>query len=132
MKVLDPGHEYLLDSIDGSCPQRIVFVKREGPGYPGNTGSHPGTTTQEVLRALIKRSEYVNRQLPCPETELATSLMKTALYLLESRAARRHGRVLNTSLEQIVTGAGKCQACGHIGCSGGCHARKTIVAEEVS
>ncbi len=44
MKIVDLGHEYTLDSLDGECENRVIFVKREGDGYPGNTGCHPGTT----------------------------------------------------------------------------------------
>lgn len=120
MKVLDPGHEYTLDSLDGDLAQRLIFVKREGTLYPGNVGSHPGTTSQEVIRALIDRAKYVNNQMPCPESTLVTSLLTAALYLLESRAARRHDRFLSSELDDIVTGVGKCVQCNHVGCDGSC------------
>ncbi len=117
MRVVDPGHEYILDSLDGDLPQRLVFVKREGRKYPGNVGHHPGTTMQEVLRALIERATYVNGQIECPETTLAISALQTALYLFESRAARRHGRSLEgVTLQDVFDGQGKCSACGHVGC----------------
>lgn len=119
MKVLDPGHRYALDSLDGEFPQTLTFVKREGAKYPGNVGSHPGTTMQEVLRALIERAEYVNQQIPCAETTLAIGLMQSALYLFESRAARCHGRILDASVADLVDGVGKCKRCGHVGCVGG-------------
>lgn len=122
MKVIDPGHDYVLQSLDGEAPQRLTFVKREGPGFPGNVGSHPGTTMQEVLRALIDRSYYVNSQTPCAETEAAGELMKSALLILESRAARRHNRIAPdfTTLDEAVTAPG-CPKCGHVGCMGYCH-----------
>ncbi len=116
MKVIDPGHEYTLDSLDGDFPQVLTFVKREGPHYPGNVGHHPGTTMQEVLRALIERAEYVNGQIPCPETTLVLGLLESALYLLESRAARVHDRILDTTIEALVSGGSKCAKCGHVGC----------------
>ncbi len=118
MNVIDPGHEYALDSLDGDFPQMLTFVKREGEKYPGNVGSHPGTTTQEVLRALIDRGRYVNQQIPCDETTEAIELMVAALVLLEQRAARMHGRVLVASTLDLVLGAGKCARCGHVGCKG--------------
>lgn len=118
MTVVDPGHEYLLDALDGDAVQRLVFVKREGAKYPGNVGSHSGTTLQEVLRALIERCRYVNNQTPCPETEAVTNLLASALFLLEVRAARCHGRHLDASLESVVSGEGKCPKCGHVGCDG--------------
>lgn len=120
MKVLDPGHAYSLDSLDGDFEQVLQFVKREGPKYPGNVGHYPGTTMQEVLRALIERATYVNNQIPCPETTLAVGLMQSALFLFESRAARRHGRVFEASIEDLVSGQNKCPLCGHVGCKQAC------------
>ncbi len=122
MRVIDPGHEHVLDSLDGDLPQTLTFVKREGPMYPGNVGHHPGTTTQEVLRACVERLRYVNRQIPCPETETAMALLMAAIHLLEARAALRHGRPA-PSLFDAVDGRTKCSACGHVGCPG-CQRKK--------
>lgn len=63
MTVVDEGHEYLLDVIDGGPMQRVVFVKREGPGYPLNVGHHGGTQSQEAFRILINRAQYVDSQI---------------------------------------------------------------------
>jgi hypothetical protein len=120
MKVIDPGHEYELDSLDGDLPQKLVFVKREGAGYPGNVGAHPGTNLQEVLRALIERCHYLDNQIPCPETTLVLGLLQSALYLLEARAARRHGRILDAPLGELENPRSKCSQCGHVGCAGTC------------
>lgn len=123
MRVLDPGHDYVLQSLDGDAPQRLTFVKRIGPRFPGNKGeAHAGTTMQEVLRALIDRAEYVNGQTPCAETESARALMMSALLVLETRAARRHDRVFAdfTTLDEAVSAPG-CSKCGHVGCMGYCH-----------
>jgi hypothetical protein len=126
VKVIDPGHEYLLDALDGEQANRLVFVKREGPKYPGNVGSHPGTTTQEVLRALIERTHYVNGQAYAEETERVEMLLRECVVLLEKRAARLHGRQLVASLDAVVWGVGKCRHCGHVGCNGGCHNQKGV------
>ncbi len=123
MRVVDPGHEYELDSLDGDQRNRLVFVKREGPGYPGNVGHHPGTIMQEVLRALIDRARYVNGQIADRRTEEAIDAMSHALWLFEARAAERHGRSAPT-VEDAVSGRGKCQKCGHVGCGGGCRGGK--------
>ncbi len=122
MKVIDPGHEYSLDSLDGEQENRLVFVKREGAKYPGNVGSHPGTTTQEVLRALIERAHYVNSQSLCAETERVIELLTDAILWLELRAARLHDRRMTSSIEDIISGADKCLTCGHVGCPGSCRA----------
>lgn len=125
MKVLDPGHEYLLRVLD--CPETdkerlpLVFVKREGPGYPGNEGHHSGTTTQEVLRALIDRNKYVDNQIPDLHTQRAINFMRRALLELEFRAAERHGRKNTFASPYEIEEAPVCEKCGHIGCLGGCH-----------
>jgi len=123
MKVLDPGHSYGLRVLDWPYvdqePQSILmFVKREGSKYPGNTRAHSGTTSQEVLRALIDRAKYVNKQTPCPETEAAIGLLNTALLLFEMRAARCHGRHLEAVTVGDVVHGVCCPKCGHVGCGG--------------
>jgi hypothetical protein len=119
MKVIDPGHEYLLDSYDGSQENRLVFMKREGDGYPFNVGHHAGTNCQEVIRALIDRIKYLDKQIPCQENQGAITHLRCALFCFEYRAAKRHGRVLDLpsetyqpDMEEIPT----CPTCGHIEC----------------
>lgn len=124
MRIIDSGHLYELRNLDdpvGESFQTLKFVKREGDGYPGNHGHYAGTTSQEVLRALIQRGEYVNGQIPCAETEAATDLMKAALVLLELRAARRHGRVVDASTVDRFVYAATCEKCNHVGCQSDCH-----------
>lgn len=122
MQVKDTGHAYLLNTLDGAPAQMEVlrFVKREGPGYPGNVGSYPGTTSQEVLRALIQRARYVNNQEYHVANTIAIANMRTIVWLYEMRAANRHGRPIDFDLEDAEYGP-LCGKCGHIGCSGECH-----------
>jgi hypothetical protein len=121
MKVIDPGHYYELNVLDGDLPlpAYLRFVKREGPGYPGNKGQYPGTTCQEVLRACVDRLEYVNKQQPSHYTQEARSLIKDAIYNLEMRAAERHGRPYPGWDE--ATHGKCCPKCNHVGCEGRCH-----------
>lgn len=122
MKVVDPGHTYELVTLDGSASYEaryLQFVKREGHGYPGNVGRHPGTTTQEVLRALIERTEYVDGQIHDDANDQLLSCLREAIWHLEERAARRHGRpfpFLQTDIEKMPT----CEKCNHVGCVGEC------------
>ncbi len=65
MKVIEPGHIYELDVLDGAGPSLLVFVNRE------RGTEHPGTQTQEVLRAqidvldvLIDRTNHCDGCLP--------------------------------------------------------------------
>lgn len=116
MQVVDPGHQYKLATIDGDLDVILTFVKREGPGFPGNVGHHPGTTVQEVLRALIDRCGYLYNQIPSAETESAEDLLKTVLMLFEIRAARRHERKFDhPSLNSILKSI-PCPECLHVGC----------------
>lgn len=124
MEVLDPGHEFALRRLDEWLPETyttLTFVKREGPGYPGNVGSHGGTTTQEVLRALIKRAQYVDMQIPDPNNALVISHLRESIWLLEERAARRHGRAWGLQELAGIEDLPTCEKCNHIGCEGQCH-----------
>jgi len=95
MKVVDPGHTYIMRDIDGTGIQYIQFVKREGDNYPGNTGSRPGILCQEALRVLINRCEYLNNQIPCAETEAIIANLRAAFLAFEVRAARVRGEVID-------------------------------------
>ena len=118
MKIIEAGHSYLVDSLDGGNQQPLVFVKREGDNFPFNHGTHPGTNVQEVLRVLIDRTRYLLSQKPCAETECALHNLESALLHYEVRAARRHGRQLDLySVQQLMCGT-TCKICGHIGCEG--------------
>jgi hypothetical protein len=115
MKVVDPGHSYLLDSYDGGDPQALRFMKRIGENYPHNVAPpYPGTNCQEVLRALIDRVEYLDWQIPHPQNEVILGGLRDALTAFEVRAAERHGRelILVTTIEHEPS----CPACGHINC----------------
>ena len=118
MQVIDTGHKYLLTSFDGGNPIPLTFVKRDFPStkYPGNVGHYPGTQMQEVLRALVERGVYLFRQFPCPETEALVSLMRTGIWLLETRTRRVRGQAgLSVSVLGIES-APTCEDCGHIEC----------------
>jgi hypothetical protein len=115
MKIFDAVHTYALDGYDGAARQLLIFMKREGPGYPFNVGSYGGTNCQEVMRALIDRILYLDRQVACAENQIALAGIRSALYAFEIRAARRHGRELQSTVPNIET-AETCGTCGHIDC----------------
>jgi hypothetical protein len=144
MKVVDPGHVYDLDWLDGDAltltiepahadrivklelspsfvQNRLFFVKREGKGYPGNVGHHPGTNIQEVIRALVDRVKYLDQQVPHENNIVILAHLRLIIFYLEERAAQRHGRELlinidTPDIEELPT----CSACHHIGCDGSC------------
>lgn len=121
MKEIDPGHMFELQSLDnfqGQPPIQLVFVKREGEKFPGNVGHHYGTNLQEVLRACIARIAYLDGQIPDDRNKIAAGHLGRVIFLLEDRAAQRHGRKPPSPFEAIFGEA--CADCGHVGCKGSC------------
>jgi hypothetical protein len=144
VKVLDPGHTYLLDELDFEEVEqqydssgnplwepgcRLWFVKRIGEGYPGNVGpARAGTTTQEVIRALIDRTRYVDGQKKDWRNGEVVRCLQEALSYLEMRALhQRHGddadRVMYDT-EHFWSVPPElwpvCQKCGHTFCEETC------------
>ena len=87
MHVQEKGHVYALANRvpAGVEPQGqlLTFVNKE----PGR--EHAGTTTQEVLRALIDRTRHCNNCLPHPNNERVIYHLRMALVLHEARALER-------------------------------------------
>lgn len=94
MKIIDPGHIYDLWQLGSDEPQRLTFIKRSG-GAVQYDEEWPGVQVQEVLRALIDRSLYLNDIIPCAETEDAIWYLRMALFSYEARAHRRKQEGLN-------------------------------------
>jgi len=94
MKVIDPGHKYELWQLGTINPTYLTFVKRSG-GAIQYKDEWPGLQTQEVLRAVIDRSKYLNDIIPCAETEDAIYYARMALFMYEVRAYRRKQEELN-------------------------------------
>lgn len=92
MKILDPGHIYELEELGedqyGKDTQTLTFVKRSG-GAVHYDHEWPGLQTQEVLRALIDRTEYLDAIIPCTESQSAAYHLRMALFFYEARAHRR-------------------------------------------
>lgn len=120
MKIIDPGHQYELLSLDGDHKQTLQFVKRcdfKNPTrFPGNTNSYPGTTLQDVIHCLLDRVRYLNNQIPCIENTIIVNNLQQCLFLLESRAARRHGINFTPLTLGEVESLKLCPTCGHTTC----------------
>jgi hypothetical protein len=137
MKVIDPGHSYLLRRLDvkrsgyfNRLYEKLRFVKRRGKKYPGNTTAHHGTTIQEVLRVLIHRARFLDQQEHWYGNQALITDWRLHLYQLEARAADRHGRTLqrrhldrdNQGNPVGIEDDPTCELCGHIECGGSCRA----------
>jgi hypothetical protein len=114
MKILDAGHKFELDHLDGYGKQVLTFVKREGEGFPGNIGSYEGTNIQEVIRSLISRVHYLDNQIPDENNQYVIAHLRMALRRLEVRAANRHKRPHPAFLPNIED-MPVCSKCGHLG-----------------
>lgn len=130
MKIIDPGHSYLLslyDRIPGEIRtvQTIDFMKRIGRGYPGNVGTlHSGTNCQELLRVVHDRVGYLNNvNIPHERNGKIAHHLVQALLEFELRAAERHGYGAEATqrlfdLQEIgsLMSTPTCYHCGHIVC----------------
>lgn len=83
MKIIEPGHIYQLTHLDGSETTKLTFVNRE------EGTEHEGTQTQEVLRALIDRTQHCDNCLPWAGNEEIIQHLRLALALHEARAIYR-------------------------------------------
>jgi len=117
--IYDRGHSYTLASLDGHATQYLQFVKRfdkdDPTKYPGNTSAYSGTTLQIVLRVVLNRVEYLQRQKWCVENVMVSLCLMSALWLLELRAARRHGLPCWHGL-RFAADQPLCEKCGHTTC----------------
>lgn len=125
MKILEPGHVYQLQHLDGTGAGVLTFVNRE----PG--AEHEGTQTQEVLRALIDRTQHCDTCLRWDGNDKIIHHLRMALALHESRALERKAekgliepeKVATASDGHFVIGAeveskpaaADCRHCGHCG-----------------
>jgi hypothetical protein len=100
MKIVEPGHVYDLNSLDDTeeRPMRLIFVNRE----PGT--EHPGTQTQEVLRALIDRTRHCDACLRWEGNDQIIYHLRMALVFHEMRALERKAEKGYYHPEYIPTG----------------------------
>jgi len=90
MRVTIEGHSYLLDASNGTT-QPLDFIRKENCDGALVLVAN-GTTTEEVLRVLIDRMEYLQLQIPCSENEIAITKLEEALKWLEKRTKDRIAR----------------------------------------
>jgi hypothetical protein len=99
VKVIEPGHIYELGQIDGKSEiTTLVFVNRE------QGTEHPGTQTQEVIRALIDRTMHCDNCLRWEGNDEIIFHLRMALVLHEVRAMLRKTEKGFIRPERIPTG----------------------------
>lgn len=112
MKIIEPGHIYELNWLDCK-PQssndldkpwmrnganQLIFVNREKT-------PHPGAQTQEVIRALINRTQHCDNCLRWEGNDLIIHHLRMALVLHEARALGRKTEKGYIKPELIITDA---------------------------
>lgn len=107
MRIIDPGHDYELESYDGYLYVPLRFV-----------GKAAGTNCQEVIRVLIDRVKYLDNQMPCQENKTIVTNLRSALIAFENRAIRRHGLKVRDLWPDAIELLQTCKICGHIRCVG--------------
>jgi hypothetical protein len=98
MKIIESGHIYQLHHLDGSGAGILVFVNRE----PGT--EHEGVQTQEILRALIDRTQHCDSCRRWDGNDRIIQHLRMALALHESRAIERKTEKGIIEPEKLPTG----------------------------
>lgn len=114
MKTIEPGHIYRLGSLDGEYPQELRFVRRKySPGVKRPV--YPGTTCQDVLRAVHDRTGFLHAEKPHWVNRWIRLFLRLSIWLFEYRAAeqRNHGF---WHTPWFATNAPMCRVCGHTDC----------------
>jgi hypothetical protein len=114
MKVIEAGHVYEVQNVDGDGTQTIRFVRRrddEATMLP-TMARQEGVLTQELLRVCIDRTLYLNAEAPCPENVVIVDCLRTALREYEARAARR-----TIEKHPMPERMNVCEECQHALCS---------------
>ena len=114
MIVVEEGHVYDVQNVDGNGTQRIEFVRRRGDEATllPEKERHEGILTQELLRVCIDRTLYLNAEAPCPENVTIVNNLRECLALYESRAARR-----TIEKHPMIERMDVCEICQHALCS---------------
>jgi len=112
MRVIEPGHIYELEWLDGPASETwgvamrdlglntLIFVGRERE----KGIEHPGTQCQEVIRALIDRVQHCDAQLRWEGNDQIVEYLRKALVLFEARALIRKTEKGILLPEQVATG----------------------------
>jgi len=102
MEVIEPGHIYDLNQLDGDGkPLRLIFVNRE------DGDEHEGTQTQEVLRiqidmlsVLIDRTNHCDACLRWENNDKIIKAMSEAQRQLRLAILHHEARVLERHMEK--------------------------------
>lgn len=97
MKVIVPGHRYEAAHLDGNGVQIIQFVDR------GHGNDTEGTTCQELVRVLIDRVQFLEKELPSEFNDDILYHARMMLIYFEARALVRKVEKGELNPECLVT-----------------------------
>jgi len=90
MEIITPGHCYRLANFENDLPgQTLQFIEKVPIEGCKLEVRKPGTSTEEVLTALIDRLAFLNEAFPCRENIHAIYHMNAALDTLNHRTLVR-------------------------------------------
>ncbi len=94
MKILTPGHHYLLENFErkDGPPQPLQFIEKKADESGALVTINDGTTNEEVLAVLIDRLQSLSAKLPSRQTSIAITKLQEALMWLENRTSERKSR----------------------------------------
>jgi hypothetical protein len=101
MKVETPGHRYKLKNIKLHGETVLQFYK--DPDINGGT-LQVGTNCQEVIRALIDRVQFLDKQQPWDGNKEIVNHLRQALAGFECRAIVRKVEKGELNIETLPTG----------------------------
>lgn len=113
MIVIEAGHIYDVENVDGDGTQRLYFVRRRGRDAEllPLEKRQEGILSQELLRVLIDRTMYLHNEQPWQENVKIIHHLRDSLRLYESRAARRN--IEKLSMPELRK---TCPRCDHMLC----------------
>ena len=85
MEQIDAGHKYKLKTIQGNDIELCFYKDKKHNGGHG----YDGTISQEVIRALIERQKFLDKQLKCKRNKKIIKHLRKALIEFEIRHLER-------------------------------------------
>lgn len=98
VKIIVPGHLYEVPYLESQGSLLVRFIRRSSDMVQ-HPLDWPGINTQELIRVVIDRTEYLHGIGPCDESANAVYWLTMGLYEYEARAWRRKQQHLNKKAE---------------------------------
>lgn len=93
MQIIDPGHTYHLDNVEGGV-QELSFINKAPASDtdPTLVTVQNGTTNEDVLNVVLDRMHFLDEKMPCDENKQVITCLENALTILATRTADRQAR----------------------------------------